>query len=580
MEEVLKNLRSRSNGTQHSIVKLLTAIDEVLLHQSTDPSQSPPPSSYLLAILATLESKPEISIINDTISLLSMILPFVSNQFINLNHLKLFQSLSSLNPSQPTKHLIIILNHLFNSSLPFHTLHHPLAHQLFRQVLLPLASLTSQPKLRRQAHLALSSLSLQHPYAPQTSQYLLSQLSQPNLDSQAALSLLALSLDAQHLFVPQDLLNALLGLLQQPQLKSHPFVNERIFDLLDALVGSIPDPQSLLLLLVDSPPSDSRVLVGWLATLEHAWVAWSKKEPQSLQSALGDRDRLPRLVQLLGHQSAPVRNAARNCAEAICRLCFTDEAIQLTLEAHQSQPDHLIQTSPTALQQLINGLDQVLVNLQAWSSPTDELGAVLEALIGRLRDRRNDIPAATPLLQRFIKPLAQHRDRHGIEAVLGKFSSVCGPELLLQHLPLDLSNEDPSESHTWLIPLLSRPGYVINTDLKHFIDHWIPLSESLFERRRNALQRNESGGALEAKACETLVGQIWALLPGYCDLPRDLSSVSALLSNITFGFMMMMTVFFFFFFFSLFFFNRLSLNLLLNSCLKCFILKLRYVHPS
>ncbi|KAH9821822.1 NUC173 domain-containing protein [Melampsora americana] len=165
---------------------------------------------------------------------------------------------------------------------------------------------------------------------------------------------------------------------------------------------------------------------------------------------------------------------------------------------------------------MIERFEQILLKLDEWTNSTEELSSVMESLVSRLREPVNGIPAASVLVQTLLKPLSENRERTGIESVIGKISSICGPELVFKELPLKLLEDD---TNSWLLALLGKPGYVMNTELNHFVKVLIPLSEGLFERRRIALKENLS---LEAKKCETVVNQIWSLLPGYCDLPRDL----------------------------------------------------------
>ncbi|EGG08288.1 uncharacterized protein MELLADRAFT_85044 [Melampsora larici-populina 98AG31] len=165
---------------------------------------------------------------------------------------------------------------------------------------------------------------------------------------------------------------------------------------------------------------------------------------------------------------------------------------------------------------MIESFEEILIKLDEWTTSTEELSSVIEALVSRLREPVNGIPAAIPLLQNLLKPLSQNRERTGIESVIGKISSVCGPEIVFKELPLNILEDD---TNSWVLALLGKPGYVLNTELTHFVEVLVPLSEGLFERRRNALKEEM---VLEAKKCEILVNQIWSLLPGYCDLPRDL----------------------------------------------------------
>jgi Ribosomal RNA-processing protein 12, HEAT repeats len=81
------------------------------------------------------------------------------------------------------------------------------------------------------------------------------------------------------------------------------------------------------------------------------------------------------------------------------------------------------------------------------------------------------------------------------------------------------SPDDPGRA--WLLPILR--DNIENTNLGHFIRHFVPMSERLYER---ALEREDGmQKTMESKVLETLVQQIWGLLPGYFDMPLDFPEV-------------------------------------------------------
>ena len=73
----------------------------------------------------------------------------------------------------------------------------------------------------------------------------------------------------------------------------------------------------------------------------------------------------------------------------------------------------------------------------------------------------------------------------------------------------------------WLLPVLK--SHVQNTELAHFSKYFVPLSERLYQNVIDG--ENVKAKTMEAKILETVVEQIWALLPSYCNLPTDLNEV-------------------------------------------------------
>jgi ribosomal RNA-processing protein 12 len=76
-----------------------------------------------------------------------------------------------------------------------------------------------------------------------------------------------------------------------------------------------------------------------------------------------------------------------------------------------------------------------------------------------------------------------------------------------------------------MLPVLK--SHIKNTELNHFATFFVPLSERIYQKVIDG-QANK-GKTMEAKIMETVVEQIWALLPSYCDLPVDFESVPSTL---------------------------------------------------
>lgn len=173
--------------------------------------------------------------------------------------------------------------------------------------------------------------------------------------------------------------------------------------------------------------------------------------------------------------------------------------------------------------------------------------SVVASLISRLRLRivtgraGKRTAAASLLLSEHIK-LAGHlrgietfEFRDAAELVLGAATEVCGPEFILSLLALNLDMDSPSPDspgRAWLLPIFRSK--ITNTQLGHFTGYFVPLSEKMFAKYRAADAKSEDASLLEqskkragikAKVYEAVVGQIWALFPGYCDLPTDMSEV-------------------------------------------------------
>ena len=162
-----------------------------------------------------------------------------------------------------------------------------------------------------------------------------------------------------------------------------------------------------------------------------------------------------------------------------------------------------------------------------------EIFRFIGALFLGLRDR------ADPLFLDAIKVIEGMRGTEGFEGkaeaevVIGAAITGVGPAAVLKVLPLNLENQgysrlldkfnsrSGSPGRAWMLPILKAS--VKNTQLGHFSGYFVPLSERLYQRV--LVSEKNKGKTMEVKILETVIEQIWALLPTYCDLPTDLMKV-------------------------------------------------------
>lgn len=288
---------------------------------------------------------------------------------------------------------------------------------------------------------------------------------------------------------------------------------------LDATLDALCSPA------VTPSPGDAQLIPAYLGALENAMVAASRNSSKCwarvpkiwndvLSLALSNKSKASR-------DSQQVRVAGRDALCALVRYCIPGAAIDEALETQDSDLLNLVES-------LRDSLDKSALR---FSHARPELLSVVTALVLRLRYRpsatagsRSEPAAcllALPLVQIVAELRAQPKFEHREHAdgVIGAAVEVCGPATVLEILPLGLLGENGKEGgRAWLLPLMR--SRITNTHLKHFVSSMVPLSEALFERRAQAEQASK---AIEAKVFEALTEQVWALFPGYCDLPTDLA---------------------------------------------------------
>ena len=249
--------------------------------------------------------------------------------------------------------------------------------------------------------------------------------------------------------------------------------------------------------------NDSQLLPPWIAVISRGYDVSAQISPEDTFQ------KLPELVDMvseyLSSSSYEIRTSASQCLISFIINCTPSSVI---LDPSILDEKVLEKTAKSA-----NGLLSVKYQ-SAWM----EVFTVLSALISTFRWK------SIGLLDNIVKTVGELRDINSFngkkeaDAVLGQAVEAMGPERVLEILPLNLANpRDGQTGRAWLLPILR--DHVRNTNLVHFRTELVPLSEIMFQR---VIDNGSSEKTMEIKIFETLVQQIWAALPGYCNLPLDL----------------------------------------------------------
>ena len=339
--------------------------------------------------------------------------------------------------------------------------------------------------------------------------------------------------------------------------------------------------------LKNAAMADAQLLPAYLRALSSALVALSRRQ---VNNASGDESlwasspatqggkkqedaasAMPNAMQIIrevmekclamemGRKSKDARNAAKNLIIDLVRYALPTSKV---VEASSAQSGR-----GAVVKELVKLLEDALgKNALKYTHARAEILEIVVAVISKLRIRATSTQspskgvadklsptAAETLCLPIIRAVASLRVEEGFEyresadAVLGMAVEVCGPRFIVNHLSLGLLGEnDDTVGRAWLLPLMR--GRITNTELAHFLEYMVPLSEKLFERRvqaEEALNGNNAGQpskkySVEAKMYEALTEQVWALFPGYCDLPVDLSQafnqkLAELLANVLYS---------------------------------------------
>ncbi|KAI9884499.1 MAG: hypothetical protein M1823_003714 [Watsoniomyces obsoletus] len=290
---------------------------------------------------------------------------------------------------------------------------------------------------------------------------------------------------------------------------SHEYLTVAMFEVFEAIFGGMADEvfsaklPRLMGVLADLKPSenDSHLLPPWIAVVSRGYDVSAQASPEVTFH------KLPEVFQLfssfLSSSSYNIRVSASEGLVSLLANCVPD------LRENQAPEDQ-----QTLEKLALAAFDLLTVKYQAsWMEVFNVLGVIFEAFG----------PKSDPLLVDVVKTVGELRSAESFngkkeaDEVIGKAISAMGPEPVLQILPLNLIDPKPGQvGRAWMLPILR--DHVSNARMGHFRSEFVPLSAAIFQKVI------ESGNAetMETKIFQTVVSQIWAILPGYCNLPVDL----------------------------------------------------------
>ncbi|KAK4047072.1 pre-rRNA processing protein [Microbotryomycetes sp. JL201] len=339
----------------------------------------------------------------------------------------------------------------------------------------------------------------------------------------ALLSVLTLS--SQHLTLAAlTLLSHLFSAAREADSMSSTSVEETLAALIDAQPRNVEGENG------------EKLMAGWVEGVGEGLVALARANPDSALAQTAST--FDHVLPMLASATTPaLRQAAETALSLMIRHCISEKEVLAALSSRQNKKnkEKASDASGSVLVAIIDDIEKCLKSPRFAAQAQPHVLSLAKALFLRLRFRpkptstssnARSAPAASTLLSAVLHTAAQRREdeqfewKREVENVIDAAIKVCGPEFVLNILPLGLDDgSNPARARAWLLPLL-KPA-VTNTRLGHFKETFVPLSASMFNKADNA---RTAGRAMEAKVWDTLVAQIWALLPGYCEYPIDLVS--------------------------------------------------------
>ncbi|OBT74284.1 hypothetical protein VF21_07374 [Pseudogymnoascus sp. 05NY08] len=312
---------------------------------------------------------------------------------------------------------------------------------------------------------------------------------------------------------PSKKIEALCEVLLNISKSSNEYMTMAAFEVFEIIFQGMAEDEvasaklpRLLEVISELRPSqnDSQLLPPWIAVISRGYDVSAQINPDETFQQLPELFAM--ISGFMASASHNIRISASECLMSFMANCVPDMVL---LEPSIYDEKVLEKLSKAAI-------DLLSLKYQtAWMESFNVFGAMFDSLRWR----------SDPILREVVKTVGDLRGNNSFsgkkeaDEVLGKAIRAMGPEAVLSILPLNLAKPVPGQpGRAWMFPILR--DFVSNTKLQHFRDELLPLSELMFQR---VLDNGDAERTMEIKIFDTLVKQIWATLPGYCDLPLDLT---------------------------------------------------------
>ncbi|KAI8884302.1 NUC173-domain-containing protein [Backusella circina FSU 941] len=391
----------------------------------------------------------------------------------------------------------------------------PMIKKAYQQLLI--LSANASPKARKRAQDAVREIlshppppTVVHPAAEMTAEFILRVLQETTKsDQHASQQILALLQTIVPYWPPHRFSILCQALLQLPKF-NNVFLTKAAFDVFEALFDEQETDMDedkffgLLGAIVELKPAavDDRLLPPWLLIVSKAYSTFAKMNANRCANEIA-----PIFCLIFNdfQQASRCHRQIANCLSTLIDYCLSDDFVEDASAGNEQ--NGLIEKIIPALE---SGLG---VHFQAaWI----HVMVVQQSLFRRLNHMAAPLMNGCLALLGELRLTSSEAYKEQLDKTLGAAIATMGPEFFLNVLPLNLEAQG-GVGRAFLLPLLK--SYTTNTNLGYFVKVLMPLGDRLAEKGTACAERELE---MQAKIYETLVNQIWKLVPGFCDLPVDL----------------------------------------------------------
>lgn len=259
--------------------------------------------------------------------------------------------------------------------------------------------------------------------------------------------------------------------------------------------------------IIELRPSqnDSQLVPPWIAIISRAYDVSAHIFPEDTFRRLPEIFEV--IAEFLASSSQNIRVSASECLISFLINCIPNRIILQPSIYDEKIFDHLARLGTSLLSSRYHA---------GWIEVFNVISTIFQTLKWRSSVRMNGVISIVGELRKADS----FQGKKEVDRVIGKAVEALGPRAVLDILPLNLASPRLGEpGRAWLLPILRE--HVENTNLAHFSAEFVSLSEAMFNK---VIEKESSEKTMEIKIFETLIQQIWALLPGYCNLPLDLTT--------------------------------------------------------
>ncbi|CAK9685081.1 ribosomal RNA-processing protein [Candida parapsilosis] len=303
---------------------------------------------------------------------------------------------------------------------------------------------------------------------------------------------------------------------------SDQFLVAAAFEAFEGLFKSMTDVidvekfTKVLNIIFDLKPNvnDAHLSISWLTVVAKALESFSVLSPFECIQKLPQV--LPAVSEFLGADSQNIYSSAAHCLTAIISqtipekyLLRPDSEFGITPQIYESVDETI-----TSIAELI---EKELLSIK-YQHATGEILKFVAVTVKKLHSRAN--PDFLNILEIVGNWRTNETDNFPHNKEAEEFIAACvssmGPEAVLGVLPLNLTNEGNGPGRAWMLPILR--DNIHSAELEYFKREILPIVD-FFEAKIGASGNKES---MNAKVFQTIIDQVWSLLPRFCDLPKDL----------------------------------------------------------